>query len=253
VWWDADQLRELLDGFFADNPPREPFPPAVMHYDIRDGTTTKVLEAVGCSSNNWTKNNPVLSGDIFGDWREEAIWRTSDSQYLRIYTTTIPATNRLYTFLQDPQYRLALVWQNVTYNQPPWPSFYVGPGMKPPPKPNIAYPVTLWANITAKTGPQGARAWTLSVANTGTAPASAAVVKSFSLTQTAGAACTPVVTSPLQFPIQLGDLAPGAAATVNITIDFSSCGNVARFRVTAPLSAMDGAATSLLVRNNEFR
>ena len=123
VWWDADLLRELLDGFFTDKPaPQEPYPPAIMKYNIRDGTTNKLLEAAGCSSNNWTKNTPVFSGDIFGDWREEAIWRTSDSQYLRIYTTTVPAANRFYTLLQDPQYRLALVWQNVAYNHRPGPA-----------------------------------------------------------------------------------------------------------------------------------
>ncbi|HWK50661.1 MAG TPA: carbohydrate-binding protein, partial [Steroidobacter sp.] len=65
------------------------------------------------------------------------IWRTSDNAYLRIYTTTNVATNRLYTFLHDPQYRVALAWQNVAYNQPPHPSFFVGANMSPPPTPNI--------------------------------------------------------------------------------------------------------------------
>ena len=125
--------------------------------------------------------------------------------------------------------------------------------MAAPPKPNIVYPVTLSGNITAKTGSQGARVWTIRVGNTGTAPANAAVVQSFTLTQTSGAACAPLVTSPSQFPIPLGTIPPGAAATTSITIDFSSCGNVARFRVDAPLSAMNGAAASMMVRNNEVR
>ncbi|HEY5806925.1 MAG TPA: carbohydrate-binding protein, partial [Povalibacter sp.] len=70
-------------------------------------------------------------------WREEVVWRTSDNAYLRIYTTTNVASNRLYTFLHDPQYRVALAWQNTAYNQPPHPSFFVGANMSTPPTPNI--------------------------------------------------------------------------------------------------------------------
>jgi hypothetical protein len=28
--------------------------------------------------------------------------------------------------MQDPLYRLAVAWQNVAYNQPPQPGFYLG-------------------------------------------------------------------------------------------------------------------------------
>jgi hypothetical protein len=36
--------------------------------------------------------------------------------------------------MHDPQYRLAIAWQNVGYNQPPHPSFFLGDGMAPPPR-----------------------------------------------------------------------------------------------------------------------
>ena len=39
--------------------------------------------------------------------------------------------------MQDPQYRLSIVWQNVAYNQPPHTSFFMGQDMPQPPKPNI--------------------------------------------------------------------------------------------------------------------
>jgi rhamnogalacturonan endolyase len=39
--------------------------------------------------------------------------------------------------MHDPQYRLSIAWQNVGYNQPPHPGFYLGDGMKPPPRANI--------------------------------------------------------------------------------------------------------------------
>jgi rhamnogalacturonan endolyase len=125
VWWDADPLRELLDGNHIDK------------WNYNNSTTTRVLTASECSSNNGTKSTPALSADILGDWREEVIWRTTDNTALHIYTTTIPATNRLYTLMHDRQYRLAIAWQNVGYNQPPHPSFYLGDGMSAPPTPNI--------------------------------------------------------------------------------------------------------------------
>jgi len=78
-----------------------------------------------------------LSADILGDWREEVILRTVDNIELRIFTTTIPATNRMTTLMHDPQYRLAVAWQNSAYNQPPHPGFYLGEGMKTPVKTKI--------------------------------------------------------------------------------------------------------------------
>ncbi len=90
-----------------------------------------------CASNNGSKSDPALSGDLFGDWREEVMYRTVDGKELRIFSTPIPSTKRMITLLQDPQYRLSLVWQNVGYNQPPHTSFFMGDGMKTPPKPNI--------------------------------------------------------------------------------------------------------------------
>jgi hypothetical protein len=96
-----------------------------------------VLTGSGVSSITGTKSTPVLSGDLFGDWREEVIWRTTDSRALRIYTTTAATDRRIHTLVHDAQYRVALAWQNTAYNQPPHPSFFLGNGMTNPPKPNI--------------------------------------------------------------------------------------------------------------------
>ncbi|WP_116108428.1 Ig-like domain-containing protein [Lewinella sp. IMCC34191] len=124
-WWDGDLQRELLDGNTINK-----YTPDMQ---------TILLQPADVQSNNGSKANPALSGDIIGDWREEVIWRTSDNQSLRIYSTTIPTEHSFYTLLQDPQYRLALTWQNVAYNQPPHTSFYLGGGMEEPPVPNITY------------------------------------------------------------------------------------------------------------------
>jgi rhamnogalacturonan endolyase len=125
IWWDADLLRELEDRT------------TISKWDWETKTTKTLLAGQGVASNNGTKATPCLVADLFGDWREEVIWRTTDNTALRIYTTTIPAENRMYTLMHDPAYRVAIAWQNVAYNQPAHPSFYIGPGMKAPPKPNI--------------------------------------------------------------------------------------------------------------------
>ena len=126
VWWDGDLLRELLDRNHVDK------------WNWETQKTERILTAEGCSSNNGTKSTPCLSGDLFGDWREEVIWRTDDNQSLRIYSTTIPSVHRMVTLLADRQYREALAWQNVAYNQPPHPSFYIGPASKDSDKPFVA-------------------------------------------------------------------------------------------------------------------
>jgi rhamnogalacturonan endolyase len=120
-WWDGDLLRELVDG-----------------NRIHKAGGSTLLTATGCSSNNSTKSTPSLTADLFGDWREEVMWRTSDNRQLRIYTTTTPTQHRIYTLMHNPAYRAAVAWQNVAYNQPPHVDYYLGTGMTfPPPKPNI--------------------------------------------------------------------------------------------------------------------
>src|SRR4029434_6890051 len=111
----------------------------ITKWDWNTSTLVPVLAATDAASNNGTKANAALTADILGDWREEVIWRSADNTSLRIYSTTIPATNRIYTLMHDPQYRVAIAWQNVGYNQPPHPSFFLGEGMSSPPRPNIVH------------------------------------------------------------------------------------------------------------------
>jgi autotransporter-associated beta strand protein len=125
AYWDGDLLRETLDGT------------TIAKWNWLTSSSSPVLQPSGISSNNSTKANPCLSADMLGDWREEVIWRTSDSSALRIYTTTAPTTHRIFTLMHDRMYRLAIAWQNVAYNQPPHPGFYLGEGMSTPPQPEI--------------------------------------------------------------------------------------------------------------------
>lgn len=130
VWWDGDLLREILDGDVLDK----------WNYNTNSSNRLLTLyqAALGYGgSNNSTKKNPCLTADILGDWREEIILRSTDQQFLNIYTTVNETTNRIYTLMHDPQYRTAIAWQNGAYNQPPHPGFYLGESMNAPPVPNI--------------------------------------------------------------------------------------------------------------------
>jgi hypothetical protein len=128
VYWDGDLQRELLDGSKIDK--------------FVNGKSTNLLTLSGSAwgsgtSCNTTKATPNLSADLFGDWREEVILHSSDNTKLLFYTTTTPTTYKFRTLLHDPQYRVAIAWQQSAYNQPPHLGYYLGGGMATPTKPNI--------------------------------------------------------------------------------------------------------------------
>jgi rhamnogalacturonan endolyase len=145
IWWDGDLSRELLDGTKLDK------------WDPNTNTVSRLVtfSGFGALENNGTKANPGLTADILGDWREEVIYRSSDNTRLMVFTTVIPTSQRIYTLMHDPQYRVAVAWQNSAYNQPPHPGFYLGTGMAAPPTPNIqlalaAYTVIPETDIRSK-------------------------------------------------------------------------------------------------------
>ena len=114
IWWDGDLLRELLDRA------------TVTKYDWENHTLVQLQRFDG-DFNNGTKSNPCLSADIIGDWREEVLVRNRESTELRLYTTTIPTPYRIDCLMEDIPYRISVATQNVAYNQPPEPGYYIGP------------------------------------------------------------------------------------------------------------------------------
>lgn len=116
IWWDGDLCDEYLES------------PGTEGYGVvyKPGTGNRLLSASGTKMNNWTKNNPSAVGDILGDWREEVVLRTDDNRYLRVYTTTERTSYPISTLWHDHQYRQAMVWQSLGYNQPPHTSFFLG-------------------------------------------------------------------------------------------------------------------------------
>ncbi|MBN1845369.1 MAG: rhamnogalacturonan lyase [Sedimentisphaerales bacterium] len=121
IWWDGDLLRELLFGS------------TIVKWNWEQGAQERLY----ATDSRGGARGPNLMADCIGDWREELLMTAPGGQALRLYTTTIPPEHRLYTLMHDPQYRLAIAWQNVVYNKPPHPGFFLGDGMEPPPLPDI--------------------------------------------------------------------------------------------------------------------
>ena len=126
IYWDGDLLDEIFNSKNGAN--------RAGHIFKWGGNVITTFDGI---TNNWTKCNPSAQGDIIGDWREEVVLRLADNSALRIYTTTYSTDYPIYTLWHDHQYRNAMAWQCVGYNQPPHTSFFLGKveniTMAPPP------------------------------------------------------------------------------------------------------------------------
>lgn len=140
IYWDGDVQDELLDGV------------KITKWTGSGNTTLLTASSYsGATSCNSTKATPCLSADILGDWREELIlWSSTDPSKLVMFTTTTVASNRMYTLMHDPVYRLAIAWQNAAYNQPPHLGFYIGDGFANIPWPQITTPRVEGTNTSVR-------------------------------------------------------------------------------------------------------
>jgi fibronectin-binding autotransporter adhesin len=155
VWWDADLLREFEDGAGSGalNPVINKFDPATgesyrlfsIYSDDGDYSTH---QAYGGRAAFW--------GDLFGDWREELVLVGSDYAHLRIYTTKIPAANRIYCLMQNPQYRVQCTYKG--YYQASYVDYYLGNDMPAVPVPPVSDAKLVWRG-------GGANAWDTTTAN----------------------------------------------------------------------------------------
>lgn len=125
IYWDGDLEREIQSWI------------EIYKYNGPDSIAT-LLSASGCESNNSTKSTPNLTADLFGDWREELVLRTSDNKNLRIYCTPYTTEHRITTLMHDTQYRMQVNCEQSGYNQPPHTSFYLGSDETLPARPDVA-------------------------------------------------------------------------------------------------------------------
>jgi hypothetical protein len=98
VWWDADPAREILSRRHVS--------------EWKGGTLTEIP--------GWVQQ----IADLSGDWREEIV--TYAWGELRIYSTTIPATDRRICLMQDPLYRNDVTHRSMGYAHYPMTSYYLG-------------------------------------------------------------------------------------------------------------------------------
>lgn len=121
IRWAADLTTQVTDG--------PTYTDCVQTGVINDVIHGKMLVPLDTLTNNGTKGNPCLIADIFGDFREEILLRTADSRAIRIYMNTEVTAHKLFTLMQDVQYRCGVAWQNNCYNQPGYTSFYYADDM----------------------------------------------------------------------------------------------------------------------------
>ncbi len=113
IYWDGDLCSEILNS-----------PGTAKDAKIEKPGSGRLFTTSGCNMNNDSKNNPCFQGDIIGDWREEIVLRCGGN--LRVYTTGYTSTFSMPTLWNDHQYRQAMVWQMMAYNQPPHLSYFLG-------------------------------------------------------------------------------------------------------------------------------
>lgn len=113
IYWDGDLLREYHDRSHVDKWN------STSH--AWDRTCTLYKFGYGANSVNSTKYNPNLQCDLYGDWREEAVYwaQNGGNYYLTIFTTTTESQYKLPWLRDDHTNDMAIVWQNCGYNQPP--------------------------------------------------------------------------------------------------------------------------------------
>jgi hypothetical protein len=104
--------------------------------------------------------------------------------------------------------------------------------------PVAAHATTLTSTLVGEFGPTNAIVWSFNIADTGASPVFNVSLTSFLLTQTLGAACTPILGAPT-FPTSLGDIGAGSSVAANLTIDFSGCSPASTFNLDLGVSATD--------------
>ncbi|MGA8037221.1 MAG: choice-of-anchor Q domain-containing protein [Candidatus Acidiferrales bacterium] len=108
---------------------------------------------------------------------------------------------------------------------------------------------TVAGNIVNKVGSANNRFWIMSLTNNGPGYVIGAYITSFTLVQTAGAACTPIYGSAGP---GVTNIPVGQTADFQEYFDFSSCPAAARFTATFGFTANNGTLTGTVVRTNQF-
>lgn len=107
IWWDADLLREHIRSK-GRGPDR----------------SVSIVKFGGDTVQDDIGGRLTMMADLYGDWREELV--TVVPGEIRVHCTTIPASDRRVSLVQDPLYRNNVAHRSMGYHQTPIPSFYLG-------------------------------------------------------------------------------------------------------------------------------
>lgn len=132
IYWTGDPYDQTFDGRYDSSTGKSA--PRIRAYNSASGNIATVIEFANYGnpmSCNTTKATPCLQADILGDWREELIMFQYESDYsaatckILIYSTPEPTEYRVPCLMEDHTYRMGIVWQNSSYNQPPHIGYYL--------------------------------------------------------------------------------------------------------------------------------
>ncbi len=150
IWWDADNQREILGASDGNG-----FSPIINKWNATANRSDRLYSVYSEGVHTAYGGRPAMFGDLIGDWREEFVVVANNYSEIRIYTTRIQATNRLYCLMQNPAYRIQCTAKG--YYQASYPDFYLGEQMEPPaPPPNMNAKLvwrgsngSVWDSVTA--------------------------------------------------------------------------------------------------------
>ena len=112
VWFDGTLNSQIYSGNKIDN--------------YRNGRVFTIYR-YDMAFNNGTKENPGLTADILGDWREEMIFPdATKTKDLKIFSTWYPTEHRFPWLMTDHIYQMSVINQNIGYNQPTHTGYYLG-------------------------------------------------------------------------------------------------------------------------------
>ena len=126
IYWTGDPFDQTFDGRYDSD--SDISSPRIRAWSTASNKIVTVQEFADYGrpqSSNTTKATPCLQADFLGDWREELIMWQYESDWssptckLMIFSTPQATEYKVPGLLQDHQYRMAVVWQNASYNQPP--------------------------------------------------------------------------------------------------------------------------------------
>lgn len=126
IYWTGDPYDQTFDGRYSDETGKSS--PRILTYNTssKGNSVFQLFTSHGDPQTcNTTKATPCIQADLFGDWREEIVMYqyngdlSSKTFKIMIFSTPEETEYKVPCLMQDHQYRMAVAWQNSSYNQPP--------------------------------------------------------------------------------------------------------------------------------------